>query len=101
MAWGSKSGRTVPLPKAWPKIRGNVLRRDNWQCQWVREDTGLLCLEKATDVDHIDGADNHKHANLQSLCGYHHRQKTASQGGQANAAKGRTQKTHPGIQYLD
>lgn len=101
MAWGSKSGRTVPLPAKWKFIRANVLKRDNYQCVWVREDTGLLCLEKATDVDHIDGADNHKHANLQSLCGWHHNQKTAQQGGQANAAKNKVKKTHPGIVYLD
>lgn len=98
--WGKESGRTSPLPKAWRFIRGNVLKRDNYQCQWVREDTGLLCLAKATDVDHIDDPDNHKHSNLQSLCGYHHKQKTAQQGGLANAAKYKKPKSHPGITYL-
>lgn len=101
MAWGSKSGRTAPLPRMWKAIRANVLRRDNWQCQWVREDTGLLCLEKATDVDHIDDPEDHRHSNLRSLCSWHHDKRTASQGGQANAAKRRVQKTHPGIQYLE
>lgn len=98
--WGPKSGRTVELPKAWRMIRGNVLRRDNYQCRWVREDTGLLCLAKATDVDHIGDPDNHKHANLQSLCAWHHKQKTAQQGGLANAAKSKTKKSHPGVEYL-
>lgn len=100
MAWGNKSGRTVPLPKAWRFIRGNVLKRDNYQCVQIREDTGLPCGARATDVDHIDGPDNHKHSNLQSLCSYHHDQKTASQGGQANAAKSRKDQGHPGIEYL-
>lgn len=100
MAWGKDSGRTSPLPRAWKMIRVNVLRRDNYQCQWVREDTGLLCLAPATDVDHIDDPDNHKHSNLQSLCGYHHKQKTASQGGTANAAKFKKSKKHPGVTYL-
>lgn len=81
-------------------IRANVLRRDNYQCQWVREDTGLLCLARATDVDHKDDPNDHRHANLQSLCGYHHRTKTAGQGGQANAAKYKKPKSHPGITYL-
>lgn len=100
MAWGSKSGRTSPLPDKWRFIRANVLKRDKYQCQWVREDTGLLCLERATDVDHIDDPDNHKHSNLQSLCSWHHDQKTASQGGRANAAKYKKPKSHPGIQYI-
>jgi 5-methylcytosine-specific restriction enzyme A len=101
MAWGKESGRTVPLPRAWKMIRANVLKRDSYQCQWRREDTGVLCLAHATDVDHIDDPSNHKHSNLQSLCSYHHKQKTAQQGGLANAAKYRKQKSHPGVQYLD
>lgn len=101
MAWGPKSGRTSALPRAWKMIRANVLRRDNWQCQWVREDTGELCLAPATDVDHIDDPENHKHSNLRSLCGYHHRQRTAQQGGLANASKAKKPKSHPGVQYLD
>lgn len=100
--WGPNSGRTVPLPKAWKFIRANVLRRDNYQCQWVREDTGLLCLAPATDVDHgEEGPEVHAHRNLKSLCGWHHKQKTAQQGGLANAAKSKVKKSHPGVEYLE
>lgn len=100
MVWGPQSGRTSPLPKAWKMIRANVLRRDNWQCVWIREDTGRACGVKATDVDHINDPNDHRHANLRSLCGYHHKQHTAQQGGDANAAKYKKQKSHPGITYL-
>lgn len=102
--WGPKSGRTSPLPKAWPKIRGNVLRRDNYQCVHIREDTGLPCGARATDVDHIDSPDDHTHKNLQSLCGWHHDQKTAAQGGTAagQKRKGRiTREAHPGFLPVD
>lgn len=102
MAWGKDSGRTSPLPKAWKMIRANVLRRDNYQCVWIREDTGEMCLARATDVDHGDeGPDCHKHSNLRSLCSYHHKARTAAQGGTANAAKYKQTKSHPGIQYID
>lgn len=101
--WGPESGRTSPLPKAWPKIRANVLRRDKHQCQHIREDTGRKCLARATDVDHIDDPNDHTHANLQSLCGWHHNQKTAKQGGTAAAKKrGRiTRESHPGFLPVD
>lgn len=103
--WSNESGRTSPLPKAWPKIRANVLRRDNYQCVWVREDTGLPCGARANQVDHMDkGPDVHTHDNLQSLCSYHHKQKTAQQGGTANAAKAKnriTNERHPGFLPVD
>lgn len=102
--WGPKSGRTSPLPKMWKAIRGNVLRRDGYQCTHLREDTGLRCGERATDVDHIDDPDDHSHKNLRSLCGWHHNQKTAAQGGTAAAQKkkGRiTRESHPGFLPVD
>lgn len=84
-------------------IRANVLKRDSYQCQWRREDTGKLCLTKATDVDHKEKGPNvHTFDNLQSLCSYHHDQKTAGQGGSATKAaqRKREKKSHPGVEYL-
>lgn len=100
--WSGKSGRTVPLPKMWRAIRANVLKRDGYQCVQIREDTGLRCGARATDVDHIKDADDHRHSNLQSLCSWHHDQKTACQGGSATRAaqRKREKKSHPGIEYL-
>ena len=102
--WDSKSGRTSPLPAKWKFIRANVLRRDNYQCVHIREDTGQRCGARATDVDHGDlGPDNHTHANLRSLCRFHHNQKTAAQGGTAAAKKKNriTTEAHPGFLPLD
>lgn len=103
--WGKESGRTSPLPKAWRLIRANVLRRDRYQCQHIREDTGRICGERATDVDHGDkGPDVHTHDNLTSLCGWHHDQKTARQGGEAAARRKRgriTRESHPGFLPVD
>lgn len=84
-------------------IRANVLKRDNYQCVWIREDTGMACRARATDVDHIDGPDDHRHSNLQSLCSWHHDQKTAGQGGRATRASQRKRevKRHPGVEYID
>lgn len=97
--WDSKSGRTSPLPAKWKFIRANVLRRDNYRCVQIREDTGLPCGARATDVDHIDSPDDHSHKNLRSLCSWHHNQKTAGQGGKAAAKKKNriTTEAHPGF----
>ena len=98
--WSDKSGRTSPLPRAWKMIRANVLRRDNYQCVHIREDTGQRCGARATDVDHIDSPDNHTHANLRSLCRFHHNQKTAAQGGTAAGqkyARSKYAEAHPGF----
>lgn len=79
-------------------------------CTWIREDTQRRCGERATDVDHGDlGPDNHSPKNLTSLCSWHHDQKTASQGGAANAAKKKKDKARgrwsreaiPGVIILD
>lgn len=100
--WGKKSGRTSPLPRMWPAIRKNVLRRDNFMCQWIRADTGKMCGAHATDVDHIGDENDHRHANLQSLCSYHHDKKTAAQGGsRARSRKEPERKRHAGVEWLD
>jgi 5-methylcytosine-specific restriction enzyme A len=84
-------------------IRGKILKRDNYMCVWIREDTGEMCGAYANQVDHKDDPDNHRHTNLQSLCSYHHKVKTAGQGGEANANKRKrtSREAIPGIVYLD
>ncbi|MFD0276161.1 HNH endonuclease [Kitasatospora sp. NPDC127111] len=45
--------------------------------------SGRRCSARATDVDHIVPGDDHSDDNLRSLCGWCHRQKSASEGGTA------------------
>lgn len=76
------------LPPHWAKTRARQLRREP-RCQFV--DRGVRCSEPADDVDHIvprfEGG-THDVSNLQSLCSYHHRQKTLDESHRAwDAAK--------------
>ena len=58
---------------------------------------GGRCPEKATDVDHIIPGGPDTDENLTSLCGYHHRQKSSSEGGRrVHKKNGATQRKHPG-----
>lgn len=82
------STRRDRLPPDWPKRRLRILRRDKYLCQ-ERLDDGLLCMGKATDVDHIKPGDDHSDDNLQSLCVLHHRRKSGREGAAANNAKRR------------
>lgn len=96
MAWKNKSSRTAPLPADWPKRRAIVLKRDGYRCVHIREDTGRRCIERATDVDHLGEPDDHRLSMLQSLCSYHHGQKTSSQGGRRVRQKKKIT-LHPGL----
>jgi hypothetical protein len=99
MPYGRQSARTVPLPKGWGAIRKRVLNRDGYTCTWVTD--GIRCQERATDVDHIGDSADHRDENLRSLCGPHHRTRSAAQGGRAAQAKRiprkRRQEPHPGL----
>lgn len=99
---GSQGRRSAPLPKGWARIRTRILRRDRWVCQWPLA-TGGACAEPANQVDHIvpasigggDGDDN-----LQSLCEWHHSQKTgreASAAAHALPPRARPTEAHPGL----
>lgn len=96
MTWKSKSSRTTPLPPDWWRRRAIVLKRDGYRCVHIREDTGQRCVEKATDVDHIGEPDDHRLHMLQSLCAWHHNQKTGSQGGRRVRQK-KSSPVHPGL----
>ena len=91
--------RKATLPADWEQRRATRLRRDRHRCQHIRYDTGKRCGDRANQVDHIGDRNDHSLENLQSLCEYHHMQKTGSQGGTA-AARARAQRQkqkHPGI----
>lgn len=96
--WES-SDRLARLPADWQKIRKRILRRDGYMCRHIDGD-GIGCISRANQVDHIVRNDDDSDLNLQALCEYHHRQKSASEGGQAYAAKQaarfRTPEPHPG-----
>lgn len=97
------SNRRQELPKNWSAIRARVLKRDGGQCVARHPDTGVRCDEPATDVDHIKPGDYHNESNLRSLCGWHHKKKSSSEGGAAriaiqrrNAKKFDRSEPHPG-----
>lgn len=58
-------------------IRDRIMRRDNGLCQQCRRD-GKLTLAEQVDhiVEHADGGSDDD-ANLEALCGDHHKAKTA------------------------
>ena len=93
------STRKATLPDDWEQLRAATFRRDRHRCQHVRYDTGKKCLKRATDCDHVGDRNDHRIENLQSLCSWHHKQKTSSQGGTAAAARRKQpqKQKHPGI----
>ncbi|GAA3223195.1 hypothetical protein GCM10010468_49520 [Actinocorallia longicatena] len=93
----AEAWRTTPLPPNWPAIRRAVLARDQHACQ-IR---GPRCTGKATDVDHMGAADDHRPEVLQSACGTCHASKTgreaqAARAPQETRARPRPQ-GHPGL----
>lgn len=93
---GMKSWRTEPLPRGWWSTRKRILKRDGYRCTHIRYDTGTRCPDKATDVDHIIPGGGEHDGNLTSLCGYHHRQKSSSEGGRRVHQGPKQTKKHPG-----
>lgn len=72
------------LPADWAHLRSMIEARAGGRCE-ARMRSGKRCHDKGTDCDHIVRGDDHSPGNLQWLCSWHHRQKTAAE---ANAAKG-------------
>lgn len=102
MARGRGSSRSVPLPADWPQLRATRLAMDGYRCTHIRADTGLRCVARATDADHIGDARDHRLDMLRSKCGWHHRQKTSRDAGHASARAARAraaaaQPVHPGL----
>lgn len=97
------STRRDRLPANWQALRRQVHRRDKSQCQ-MRLPSGSLCLEPATDVDHIRRGDNHDLSNLRCICDWHHSRKSAEEGRKAywskinhSKQKFRRDERHPGL----
>jgi 5-methylcytosine-specific restriction enzyme A len=80
MAWSS-SDRRAHLPRNWQVLRLRVFDRDGYLCQIA----GPTCTGLATEVDHINGRDNHGMGNLQAVCHRCHTAKTASESATAAA----------------
>jgi 5-methylcytosine-specific restriction protein A len=97
MAW-STSDRRLRLPKSWPAIRRQVIRRDRGRCQAQVHAPG--CDGHGTEVDHIIPGDNHDLSNLMLLSSACHRAKTARESAARNAARAamrrRPAEQHPG-----
>lgn len=101
MGWET-SDRRQRLPAAWPKIRGKILKRDGHRC--THTEYGIRCDRRASEVDHIEAGDDHRDANLRSLCTEHHASKSGREGGTASAQKRaeigkryRRTERHPGL----
>ena len=93
------SRRRAELPPNWyTEIRPAILQRDGYQCRAVLAD-GRRCTERATDVDHIGNRHDHRPANLQALCGWHHGRKSSSEGNRAQRrySNRRPPERHPGL----
>ena len=94
MAWPARSPRRARLPTNWNQIRAQRLELDNYQCTKVEH--GQRCTAQATDVDHIDSmTDDNRIDALRSLCGPHHRSKSAREGGTASAQRRSTKRQPP------
>jgi hypothetical protein len=90
--------RTTPRPRGWKALRAQVLERDGNQCTWIED--GERCTGEGTDADHIADPQDHSPANLRTLCGYHHRKRTAIQARAAHGplpSRARPAAPHPGL----
>jgi 5-methylcytosine-specific restriction enzyme A len=92
MAWEG-SDRRARLPADWHRRRRRIIRRDGGQCTAL-DSEGNRCELPGTDVDHIVPGDDHSDDNLRLLCGWHHKHKSAHEGGTA-AAKTRVRSARP------
>lgn len=98
MAWDT-STRRQRLPKNWKQLRQQVFTRDRNLCQIRSEETGYICGEPATEVDHIVAGDDHHLNNLQAICTWHHRRKSSAEGNAAKVkyeSRYRKPESHPG-----
>lgn len=89
MAWET-SDRKDRLPSNWEALRQETLKTDGHRCvwpgRWAAKRGVKQCGEPATDVDHVRRGDDHSPSNLQSLCKWHHTQKTQSESAAARRA---------------
>lgn len=88
----STPDRKSRLPDDWQARRKAVAERAGGRCE-MRMANGSRCRDKGTDCDHVKAGDNHSLENLQWICTWHHRKKTAAEG---NAARVPKTAKHPG-----
>ena len=97
MPW--ESSRRRKDPPYWPKLRERVIERALGVCE------APDCFYPGQDVDHIvnlaNGGDDSM-ANLQLLCPWHHKQKTAKEAAEARKKlppirERRAKEKHPGL----
>lgn len=79
----ARSNRKASLPDNWQKVRGRRLIMDNYLCQI----NGRGCTDRATEVDHMNGPNDHRLSSLQSVCETCHKAKTATESHVKKAAK--------------
>ena len=96
-AWQG-SNRRSRLPHNWSQLRQQTEFRAGGQCEASLLD-GTRCPDQGTDCDHIVAGDDHSLSNLQWLCRWHHRKKTAAEGNRRvyRVSEKHPPETHPGM----
>ena len=91
------STRRERLPDNWQELRAIVFKRCGGRCEAIMR-SGKRCHDPAKECDHIVRGDNHDLSNLQGLCVWHHKRKTAAEGNEARThqSKARPPEPHPG-----
>lgn len=97
MAGWRTSNRSARLPPDWEVIAAFIRARDGYRCTWT--EAGRRCHGPADEVDHIIPGDDHRPANLRSLCLPHHRRKSSLEGSGARWGHPmpRAAERHPGM----
>jgi hypothetical protein len=97
MGWET-SDRRASLPANWPTVRAQRLAIDGHRCTATMR-SGNRCRDRATDVDHAGGPDDHDVAALRSLCSWHHDRKSSREGAAARVqlSERRRPEAHPGL----
>lgn len=101
MAWTS-STRRADLPGNWDTVRWRILARDGHRCTAVMRDGARCPATTGLEVDHIGDRRDHSEANLQTLCAWHHKRKTASESAAGRRRsprerRARPSEAHPGL----
>ena len=98
MAHNWDSSRRPKDPPGWKQTRALALQRAGGLCQ-----ASPPCLYPATQVDHIVNllsGGTHDFNNLQALCEWHHKQKTAQEAAKARGPRVKEKRPptiHPGL----
>ncbi|MBC9719817.1 HNH endonuclease [Streptomyces sp. TRM66268-LWL] len=100
MPW-STSTRGAQLPPGWSsRTAPRILARDGYQRTALMVDGTRCTATPSLKVDHIADRHDHRDTNLQTLCRWHHKQKTAAESaavrrGRPAVSRLRTPGKHP------